>query len=422
MKTSARLPLVAAFLAAFLAAPLAAPLAPWLAVCPASAAAPAPAPAAAPVSTPSPAPAVATLSVTVSNPLAVARARETVSLAVAELAKLAPGFDAKRAVLTDAAGKEILSQLLDLDGDGFPEELLFQTDLGGRQSRTFKVVPGTRTPAGRDDYQVYGRFVRERYDDFAWENDRFAHRVYGPALETHPKEPLTSSGIDTWVKRASRLVINDWYMTGNYHQDHGEGADYYGVGKSRGTGGLGVFAGGKLHVSRNFTTSRVLAAGPIRLVFELAYAAWDAGGEKVSETKRVTVDGGAQFSRFESRFAGQKGGLAIGIGIARHKDSAVKVDARGGTMRVWEPLDGGKAGHLGTAIVLPAGAKLEERHGELEYLIVTPLPKSGRLVYHAGSAWDRGGRIRDQAAWAAEVQGLMQRLTAPVKVKLAVAR
>jgi hypothetical protein len=311
---------------------------------------------------------------------------------------------------------------VDLDADGTPEEIVFQTDLGAKQSLTCKVQSGVRAPAERDDYKVYGRFVRERYDDFAWENDLVAHRMYGAALETHPKEPLTSSGIDTWVKRAAKLVINDWYLTGNYHQDHGEGADYYGVGKSRGTGGLGIWAGGKLFVSKNFTQSRVLAAGPIRLVFELDYAPWEAGGEKVSETKRVTLDAGAQSSRFESRFSGQRGGIAAGIGIAKHGGSVVKVDARAGTMRVWEPLDGGKAGNLGTAIVLPAGAKLEEHHGDLEYLIVTPVPKDGRLVYLAGSAWDQAGRIKDQAAWAAEVQAIASRLTNPVKVKLAVAK
>ena len=37
-----------------------------------------------------------------------------------------------------------------------------------------------------------------------------------------------------------KLVVNDWYMTDDYHQDHGEGADLYGVGKSRGCGGLGI--------------------------------------------------------------------------------------------------------------------------------------------------------------------------------------
>ena len=51
-----------------------------------------------------------------------------------------------------------------------------------------------------------GRFVRERNDDFAWENDLVAHRVYGPALETAKKEPLVSSGIDVWVKRTHRFM------------------------------------------------------------------------------------------------------------------------------------------------------------------------------------------------------------------------
>jgi unsaturated rhamnogalacturonyl hydrolase len=406
MTTLTTLPLAAFFLAAPLAA-APAPASPPPASQPAASAPTAPVP---------------ILSVTVTNPLAAPRAKETIALTIADLAKLAPGFDAKQAVVTDAAGKAILSQLVDLTGDETPDEIVFQTDLGPKESKTFKVKAGTRTPAARDDYKVYGRFVRERHDDFAWENDRLAHRMYGPDLETCPKEPLTSSGVDVWVKRVSKLVVNDWYMTDNYHQDMGEGADFYGVGKSRGLGGLGVWASGKLAVSKNFVTSRVLANGPIRLVFELDYAPWQAGSERVAETKRVILDAGSQWNRFESTFTGQKGKLAVGIGIAKHPGSTVKVDARGGSMRVWEPLDGGKAGNLGTAIVLPAGAKLEAHHSDLDYLIVTPVLAGGRLVYYAGSAWDRAGHFRDQAAWTTEVQRLSSRIASPVKVKLAVSK
>ena len=46
-----------------------------------------------------------------------------------------------------------------------------------------------------------------------------AHRMYGAALETWAQEPLTSSGLDVWVKRTRRLVINDWYMVDDYHRD-----------------------------------------------------------------------------------------------------------------------------------------------------------------------------------------------------------
>jgi unsaturated rhamnogalacturonyl hydrolase len=326
----------------------------------------------------------------------------------------------KKALLTDAAGIPILSQLVDMDGDESPDELVFQTDLAAKETKTFKLKVGQRPVVTRDEYKVFGRFVRERHDDFAWENDRVAHRVYGPDLETCPKEPLTSSGVDTWVKRVSKLVVNDWYMTDNYHQDMGEGADFYAVGKSRGCGGIGIWAGGKLNVSKNFTHSRVLANGPIRLVFELTYAPWDVGSAHVGETKRVILDAGSQFNRFESTFTGQKGALSVGIGIAKHPGSAVKVDARGGSMRTWEPLDGGKAGNLGCAVVLPAGAHMEEHHGDLEYLVVTGVPANGKLAYYAGSGWDRAGRILDAAAWAAEVHGLAARMAAPVKIGLAV--
>jgi hypothetical protein len=383
----------------------------------------APAPAAPPhAEEPAAAPTAAatTILVTVSNPLSAARAHETLALAIADLVKRAPGFDAKKAVVTDAAGNEVLSQLVDMDGDETADEIVFQTDLGAKETKTFKVKAGERRPAARDDYKAFGRFVRERHDDFAWENDLVAHRVYGPDLETCAKEPLTSSGVDTWVKRVSKLVVNDWYMTDNYHQDVGEGADFYAVGKSRGLGGLGIWAGGKLHVSKNFVQTRVLANGPIRLVFELTYAPWEAGSDRIGEARRVILDAGSQFNRIESTLTGQRGSLAVGVGIAKHPGSAVKVDARAGTMRVWEPLDGGKAGNLGTAIVLPAGAKLEEHHGDLEYLIVTPASTSGRLVYYAGSAWDRAGRIRDQGAWGAEVQSLTRRLAAPVRTKIAI--
>jgi hypothetical protein len=362
------------------------------------------------------------ISVTVTNPLAAPRARETIALGLASLAKTAPGFALKTALVVDATGKPVLSQLVDLDGDESPDEIVFQTDLGAKETKTFKVTVGKRGPAARADYKAYGRFVRERHDDFAWENDLVAHRVYGPDLETCKQEPLTSSGVDTWVKRVPKLIVNDWYMTDDYHQDHGEGADFYGVGKTRGCGGLGIWANGKLNVSKNFTHSRVLAQGPIRLVFELTYAPWEAGSMRVAETRRVVLDAGTHFNRIESAFTGAAGALFVGLGISKHKDSAVKVDGKRGWMRTWEPLDDGKSGNLGCAIVLPPDAKSQEQHLDGDYLLVTATPASGLLTYYAGSGWDRGGSVADATAWAKQVQSLADRLAAPVKVTLAVAK
>ncbi len=375
------------------------------------------------------------ISVTLRNPLAVPRANETIVLAVADLGDAVPRLDLKNILVVDLGGNPVLSQLVDVDGDESPDEIVFQTDLGANESKTFNLRVGPRRPALHTEYKVYGRFVRERHDDFAWENDLVAHRVYGPDLETWKKKPLTSSGVDTWSKRVPRLVVNDWYMTDDYHQDHGEGADFYTVGESRGCGGLGIWAGGKLRVSRNFVSSRVLANGPIRLVFELDYAPWEAGGARVAETRRVILDAGTHFNRFESRFSapadvlsadlnvGRRSPAAhlnVGIGIAKHTGGAVQVDAKSGWMRTWEPLDGSQSGHLGCAIVLPPTSSAEEQQSESDYLLVTPAPPSAVLVYYVGSAWDRAGHILDAAAWTTEVQNLSNRLAAPVQVSLAV--
>jgi hypothetical protein len=365
--------------------------------------------------------------VTVTNPLGAERQQETIAVARADVARLAPSVDFKALIVTDAAGRPVLSQLVDETGDDQPDQLVFQTDLGASQSKTFKLRAGARTPPTAADFRVQGRFVRERYDDFAWENDLVAHRVYGPGLETAAKEPLVSSGIDTWVKRVHRLVAGEWYMTGDYHRDNGEGGDFYAVGKSRGCGGIGIWAGGRLDVSRNFVSSRVLANGPIRLLFELRYAPWPVGaGVRVGQTMRVTLDAGTPWNRVESTFSPSvPTRLSAGIGIARHAGSTVAADAPSASLRAWEPLKGlagEDAGNLGCAVVLAPGSPLEEHHDQLDYLVVTPVPAAGKLVYAIGSAWDRGSAIRDAAAWEHETQRFAARVAAAVKVTVSPAR
>lgn len=365
------------------------------------------------------------LAVTITSPSSFARPRETLALSGAELAKASPGFELKKAMVVDGGGRPLLSQLVDMNGDEEPDELVFQADFAASESKRFSLRQGERPQhAATADYKVYGRFVRERHDDFVWENDLVVHRMYGPDLETYAKDQLVSSGIDTWAKRVPKLVTNEWYMTDDYHRDNGEGADFYGVGKSRGCGGLGIWSGGKLYPSRNFTRSRVLANGPIRLVFELSYAPWEVpGGQHVAETKKVILDAGTPFNRFESSFSNTgKSPLEVAIGIAKHPGGTVQIDASLGFMRSWEPLKGTKgepSGNLGCAIILNSGAPLTAQNGDLDYLVVTPVDASGRVTYRVGSAWDKAGRVRDAAAWGNAVEQTAARDRAPLKIAFA---
>jgi hypothetical protein len=321
-------------------------------------------------------------------------------------------------VFEEPGGRELLVQAVDSDGDYDPDQLVFQADFAARQKRSFRLVLGERRKPGRDEYRAYGRFVRERFDDFAWENDKVAFRMYGPGLETWEREPLTSSTVDAWSKSTRRLAINDWYMVDDYHKDHGEGGDFYSAGKSRGCGGSGVWKDGKLYVSRNFRDSRVLANGPIRLIFELSYLAWDAAGAQVSERKRVTLDAGSNLNRFESVYTtAGPGGWSWASGIRKAGDAQVRVAREQGIVRTWEALKSyGDNGQLGCGIVLDPARVADVVEADGNVLVVA---KPGApTAYYAGSGWNRSGDFADLAAWDRYLDEFARRIASPLKIEV----
>ncbi|HUP60663.1 MAG TPA: DUF4861 family protein [Thermoanaerobaculia bacterium] len=345
--------------------------------------------------------------VTITNDLSIARLSETVELTAAQLAPL--GSDLTRMRVYDS-GREILAQALDLDADGTHESLIFQTDIGPKSSRSFDVRLGERRVYRKEDFRVYGRFNRERFDDFAWENDRVAHRMYGAALETWQREPLTSSTVDVWLKRTRRLVINDWYMVDDYHRDNGEGADFYSAGKSRGCGGSGLWRDGKLVVSKNFRQSRVLANGPIRLVFELEYPVWDATFVR-SETKRITLDAGQNFNRFESRYDAD-GETAYAAGLKKEPAANIRVERTAGWARTWGPVAKDN-GQFGCAVVLDPATIADAVEVEGNQLVVARQPAR----YWVGSGWDRGD-FRTVADFDHAVEEWAQRVQSPLRIEV----
>ena len=368
-----------------------------------------------------PPPFSARVSITLKNALAAPRAAHTIAVRLSEVEQLSLGLQISKAVVQDAKGAALLSQLVDTDGDEQPDELVFQTDFAANESKTFLLGEGLRSPPSREQYRVYGRFVRERHDDFAWENDRAAHRMYGPDLEAWKKDPLVSSGVDVWLKRTPRLVVNEWYQSDDYHRDNGDGGDFYSVGQSRGCGGLGIWDGKRLHVSRNFTRSRVLANGPIRLIFELSYAPWNVGdGSQISETKRVIVDAGQYFDRFESTFTvqGRPRHPSLALGIAKHSGVAFEGDESNAILRSWEPLSGDN-GHLGCAVLAASGAASGFAEISTDHLLLVPLPNGGAVTYFVGVGWDKNHDALDNARWAALVSQQAQASRSPVVVLLA---
>jgi hypothetical protein len=356
---------------------------------------------------------------TVANSLPIPRPGETVVLPAADLRFLAPAAELRKIHVKDrSTERDLTCQVVDLDADGTGDQLLFQTDLGPGEARTFTLEVGEPRFPAREEFKAYGRFVRERFDDFAWENDRIAHRMYGTALETWQKEPLTSSGVDIWCKRTRRLVINDWYMIDDYHRDNGEGGDFYSVGRSRGCGGSAIWNNGKLHGARNFVNSRVIACGPIRVMFELTYAPWDVNGAAVAEVKRITLDAGANLDHFESFYSTDlPGELTYAVGIRNNPGSTVLVRKEEGWLRTWETFKG-EAGQVGCGIVLDPAAWVDSTEADGNYLVVARAAGDKKASYYAGFGWVKSGDFANPTEWENYLGRFAQRLKSPVSVSL----
>jgi unsaturated rhamnogalacturonyl hydrolase len=357
----------------------------------------------------------------VKNALDAVRAEETVEVTVAALSGRWRAEDLPQLAVTDPrSGRQLLAQAVDEDGNGTYDLLVFQADFAAGEVLEFLLSRAEPRKPVLEDYRVYGRFVRERHDDFAWENDRVAFRIYGEALESFEQEPLTSSAVDAWSKRSRRLVLNDWYLVDDYHRDHGEGGDFYPAGRTRGCGGSGLMIDGVLAVSRNFRSSRVHASGPIRLVFEVGYPAWEKPDLKVTELRRVTLDAGSQLSRFESAYTMTGDGpITWAAGIRKPEGVVARVDRERGIVRTWEHLTRyGENGWLGCGVVVDPAALVDVSEQGGSQLAVMRTPRGRPASWWAGSGWDGSGDFKDAAAWDRYLDAFAARLRSPLEVEV----
>jgi hypothetical protein len=352
------------------------------------------------------------------NKLDIARSSQTIELTEKDLGPLGEG-NLQRIHVKDAAGKEVLCQAVDTDLDDYhkPDMVIFQADFAPGETKTFTVSTGSKQVYRKEQFRAHGRFVRERFDDFAWENDRIAHRMYGKALETWKGEPLTSSSVDIWSKRVPYMVIDGWYMVDNYHKDTGEGADFYSAGATRGCGGTGLWADGKLWVSKNFVDSRVLADGPIRVMFELVYEAFDVSGATVSELKRITLDAGSNLDHFQSYFKpeGPTGPLTCGIGLKKVAGEQKQFNAERGSLVIWEKMEENQ-GMQGVAIIVDPKAFDKEAEDKKNNLLLVKAGPDNKVSYWAGFGWDKSGQFSDSEAWSAYADHFAQGLASPLVV------
>jgi hypothetical protein len=294
------------------------------------------------------------------------------------------------------------------------QNLLIPVTISAGKKIVFKILQGKPDTVNE---KVFGRYVPERKDDFAWENDKIAFRMYGKALEATNENAF---GIDVWAKRTDKMILNKWYKTGDYHADHGDGLDYYSVGFTLGAGDIAPYVDGKIGFPKNYRKSKVLDHGPLRFSFELEYDEWDVAGRMVKVLKRFSLDAGSQLNRVEATFsfAEKDADMPVVAGIVKRKEKGTisSLTENKGILGYWEPAHGadGMIG-VGTIMLSPASKAIETA----SHLLQETMAKNGvPVVYYSGAAWNKAAEIKTAEEWFRYLNQFKGTVSSPLIIKI----
>ncbi|TCC88736.1 DUF4861 domain-containing protein [Pedobacter frigiditerrae] len=252
--------------------------------------------------------------------------------------------------------------------------------------------------------KTYVKYVPERNQDIAWENDRVAFRYYGP-----PVRDKVSSGVDIWTKSVNYSIIDKWYRLNglglDYHVDRGEGSDFYHMGFLRGAGGSAVWVNNKPYPAETYANHRIIKNTKDEIEFELKFDVWDVAGAKVTELKRIRMVNGTNFYQVTSTFTSDgKDDLIIGIGLTTFGNPVITKDAVG-QLASLEAIDA-KNGKLGTAIVVdPNQFDGYYANGNDRFVLINA-KSNVPITYYVGAAWEGNPLFRNDSGWLKNLQGV----------------
>ena len=254
--------------------------------------------------------------------------------------------------------------------------------------------------------KVYGRYVPERKDDFAWENEYAAFRMYGAALK--PENP--SNGVDLWLKNSPVLAVDTMYGRElkdhrPYHINYDGNLDCYKVGHTCGAGGLVVIADEQTWIGGPYDRWEVLEQTPEKFVFKLEYDSLLVAGQILQETITITAEAGKMENKAEvvltsnqlSEFSSQ---LLVGGGIYMHDTVEVyEIKEEEGTIVYEEDALSDKAaakmnyehngstsqGRIRLSVQTPGATFVGIKDGNA--IAVKPYALGDTLTYYFGATW-----------------------------------
>ena len=296
---------------------------------------------------------------------------------------------------------------------------------------------------------VKGKMYPERVDDIAWENDRTAYRLYGPALQRSGEKAY---GIDVWVKNTPDLEVERRYevelsnhkkiedlkkagktaeakqveIATTYHFDHGYGLDCYKVGPSLGCGAPALMDGNVIVFPYCYKDYKILDNGPLRFTVELTYHPTAYQGQQLTEHRLLSLDKGSNFNRQTVWYEGATKSIDVASGVVIHNEDTQSIRIGRDYVQYADPTDNpnGQNFQIYVGVIFPDGAtetKLVENEGHQSGIfghglcIRRAVQPHEKLTYYWGSAWSKYD-CRNQDEWQLRLDGFKQALQQPLTV------
>lgn len=325
-------------------------------------------------------------------------------------------------------------------------KLLIDVSVRPKGKAEYTITKGTPHPMKT---YVCGKQYPERVDDIAWENDRTAYRVYGPALQRSGEKAF---GVDVWLKNTPDLEVEKRYSTElsnhskieelkkagkldeafelqvatTYHFDHGYGLDCYKVGPTLGCGAPALMSAGKLVLPYCYKSYKILDNGPLRFTVRLDYNPFSIGQDKnVVEHRIISLDKGSNFNKATVWYEGLTQPCDMAAGVVIHSEDTNSLVLGDNYVLYADPTDNPAMQNFQIYVgaLFPNGVKATRKmmfenpeNGNAGHAlgIITYQPEE-KYTYYFGSAWSKND-VRSLNEWKLRSTEYLDALHAPLKV------
>lgn len=407
--------------------------------------------------------------VVVNNPTDAQR-QELVEVNISDVKAKLAGIAPKKGeayIVKNKQGQQIGSQITH---DG---KLLIDASIRPHGSATYYISIGKPYP---QKVWTTGALYKMRKDDIAWENDRCAYRVYGPALQRTGER---SFGTDIWAKNTPDTVVYERYVmdkqgnvdgdkvdekvkseerkmknlsgaaleaqkakikalkaesyeidvTTSFHLDHGNGLDPYRVGATLGLGAPSLMIGNQQFLPYCYKTYKILDNGPLRFTVELTYNPSTIGDmQNVVEHRIISLDKGSNFNKMTVWYEGLTHPTDFATGFPIHEeDTETKTFAKD-YVSYADPTDNIEVNNsqVFVGVLFPNGIDntyyqlFDKKHdGATGHALGLKrgLKNAEKYSYYFGAAWSKYD-VRSYTEWQIRIKEFLEALKTPLQVKL----